>query len=85
MQKRISVEFVMVMEIPAEPIADSMRRRAMVSWLCVVLLSKLLDVTTEVKYIIYIYIYINKYVTRKRRNYIFPTSLFRESLHSSGV
>ena len=58
MQKRISVEFVMVMEIPAEPIADSMRRRAMVSWLCVVLLSKLLDVTTEVKYI-YIYIYIS--------------------------
>ena len=28
----------------------------------------------------------NKYFKRKKgRNYIFPTSLFRESLHSSGV
>ena len=35
---------------------------------------------------IYIYIYIYIYVKRKKgRNYIFPTSLFRESLHSSGV
>ena len=34
----------------------------------------------------YIYIYIYIYVKRKKgRNYIFPTSLFRESLHSSGV
>lgn len=31
MQKRISVEFVMVMEIPAEPIAESIQRKAMVS------------------------------------------------------
>ena len=31
----------------------------------------------------YIYIYIYKYYERKKgRNYIFPTSLFRESLHS---
>jgi len=29
MQKRISVEFAMVMEIPAEPIAESIRRKAM--------------------------------------------------------
>ena len=35
---------------------------------------------------IYIYIYMYKYFKRKKgRNYIFPTSLFRESLHSSGV
>ena len=31
---------------------------------------------------IYIYIYVKR---KKGRNYIFPTSLFRESLHSSGV
>ena len=35
-------------------------------------------------YILYTYIYI--YFKRKKgRNYTFPTSLFRESLHSSGV
>ena len=31
MQKRISVEFAMVTEIPAEPIAESIRRKEMVS------------------------------------------------------
>ena len=32
---------------------------------------------------LYIYTYIYKYYERKKgRNYIFPTSLFRESLHS---
>ena len=35
---------------------------------------------------IYIYTYICKYFKRKKgRNYVFPTSLFCESLHSSGV
>ena len=35
---------------------------------------------------IHMYMYIYIYVKRKKgRNYIFPTSLFRESLHSSGV
>lgn len=31
MQKKISVEFAMVREIPAEPTAESIRRKAMVS------------------------------------------------------
>ena len=31
MQKRISVEFAMVREIPAEPIAESIQRKEMVS------------------------------------------------------
>ena len=35
---------------------------------------------------IHMYMYIYVCVKRKKgRNYIFPTSLFRESLHSSGV